>query len=171
MRRVALVAVLVGLALAAGGCSSDAATQPNTSSNLSVLGASEGAGATSTAAPKPISPAASEHIPSSAGILVRAVTGPTKVSEASALEIARKVATTKGASGVAVVHVMVSSDASRPDSTQSSTNAVSAWMVTFHRVDLPSTGGAGGQTGSSTVLVDSETGKVIKKLDYVPVKN
>ena len=112
MRKAALVAVLVGLVLATGGCSSDAATQPT--ANLSVLGTSQGFTTTSAPAPKPLSPAVTEHIPASAGILVRVATGPTKVSETSAIEIARKVATTKGAAGVAAVHVMVSSDVSRP---------------------------------------------------------
>lgn len=171
MRKVVVLAVMFAMILALGGCSAPPpAKSPLT--NLSVLGTAGGgsatAGGSSSSGPDP---AAAEHIPLSAGLLVRAASGPTRISESQAIDAARREAVTKGSTGQTAVHVMLSSDVSRPDSTQNSTGAISAWMVTFHHVELPASSGLAGQIGSATVLVDSDTGKVVKTVYYVPLPN
>jgi hypothetical protein len=160
---VGIAAMAVAVALA--GCSA-----PKTESapaRPTVLGA------TSKGIEQPVAttataddPAAVEHVPASSGLLVRFAEGATKIVQAKAIDIARGAAAGKGSSDVSAVHVTMSADISRPSDSQLSPNASSAWMVTFHRVQL-----SDGQTGNSTVLVNADTGDVIRTINYVPSAN
>jgi len=109
-----------------------------------------------------------ERIPAGSGVLAHITGGAPRISDARAMAIARKAGVTSGAKSASAVHVMLSSDVSRPTNPLAGTGAVSAWMVTFHGVKLPKNGTTAGETGSSTVFLNAETGKVIRVLNYVP---
>lgn len=167
MRKSVAVTVLVLAAALAGGCSAQPSAKPYSSSEMTVLGTS---GASTAQGPTGAAdPSAIEHIPASAGVLVRATHGPTGVSESRAVEIARRVGVTKGSGNVTAYHVLLGADVSRPTDRQSSNASISAWMVTFHGVQLPAGGTTSGQVGNSTVLINADTGKVIRTVNYVPL--
>jgi hypothetical protein len=170
MRRAIIVTVAILIAVLVAGCSSAPPAQPLGSSSLVVLGTSGSGPSASAPVGLPIGdPAADEHIPQSEGVLVRTAGGVTGVSESRAIVIARTAGISQGASSVSAVHVTLGSDVSRPEVPKTSATSVSAWMVTFHRVKLPDGGSTNGQIGSSTVLLDSDSGKVIRVVNYVPV--
>jgi hypothetical protein len=169
MRKSIAITGVVLMAALLAGCSSGTATKPYTSNQMTVLGTSESTGTSPTV--EPTDPAAVEHIPTSQRVLVHATQGTAAINAAKAIQIARGAAVTKGAKSVAAIHVLLASDISRPSDPQGKSASQSVWMVTFHKVQLPAGGPAGGQIGSSTVFVNADTGKVVKTINYVPVEN